>query len=177
MGSDGRQYPVVDKNDQILYHIVGKDSLHEPGSIIRHRSIHMFVEIFGGRILIQKKAAHTENGGLWSSAVSGHVETFDYGYEGAAVREAKEELGLEIVKGDLVEICTLPASAETGWEFVKLFTYLMDDSTEKVKLESDEVDEVLVLPRKDLMKDIREHPEVYSPVFIELMDRFTGRNK
>lgn len=177
MGSDGRQYPVVDKNDQVLYHIVGKDSLHEPGSVIRHRSIHVFVEMFGGKILIQKKAAHTENGGLWSSAVSGHVETFDYGYEGAAVREAKEELGLEIVKGDLVEICTLPASIETGWEFVKLFTYLMDDSTEKINLESDEVDEILVLPRKDLMNDIREHPEVYSSVFIELMDRFTGRNK
>lgn len=177
MGSDGRQYPVVDKNDEILFHIVGKDQLHNSSSILRHRSIHLFVELFGGKIIIQKKAAHTENGGLWSSSVSGHVETFDYDYEGAAIREAKEELGLEIVKGDLIEVCTLSASEETGWEFVRLFTYLMDDTTEKIKLESDEVDEVLVLPRKELMQDMRDHPDIYSPVFIELMDRFTGRNK
>lgn len=125
---DRHQYPVVNEKNEIIYHIVGKDSLHnKEKGYLRHRSIHLFVEVYGGKMIIQKKAAHTENGGLWSSAVSGHVETHDNNYENAAIREAEEELGLKVMLGDLLEIGTLPASEETGWEFVKLFTYLMDE--------------------------------------------------
>jgi isopentenyldiphosphate isomerase len=162
--------PVVDSNDKFMY-CRPRDDVHR--NKLFHRGVHIFVEGFKGRFVVQKKAAHTENGGKWSSSASGHVQ-FGETYRQAAVRELKEELGLdEASEHDLMEVCKMSPYKESANEFVVLFLYLMSPD-EKISLGSDEVDGLIVCPRKDLMKDVEENMDDYSPVFVELLNRLSG---
>lgn len=52
--------------------------------------------------------------------MGGHVGVSE-SYRDAAVREVREELGVE---APLTPVCKIPACVQTGWEFVELFTCL-----------------------------------------------------
>jgi ADP-ribose pyrophosphatase YjhB (NUDIX family) len=121
--------------------------------------------------VLQLKGKNSENAGKWSSAVSGHVE-FGESYEDAAIREAKEELGLEIDKKELIRIIKIAACKETNNEFVVLFTYLMDRNTESIKLDPDEIENILIAPLADVIKDVNRNLGDYSPAFIKLLDEW-----
>jgi len=159
-------FSVVSQNDTVLHPIYGKEALHASGTHI-HRAVHLFIEGFGGTFVIQKKAAGTENAGKWSSAVSGHVKHLE-SYEEAVIREAKEELGLDVIKDDLLYILKAFPCKETGNEFVALYTYLIDREKEQIEIGSEEVDEIMTVPLGDLIVDVSENTDDYSPAFIEL---------
>jgi isopentenyldiphosphate isomerase len=168
-------FNIVDEHDNPIPGVlVDKKFLHKMTGF--HRAIHILVEVFGGKFLIQKKAIHTENGGKWSSAVSGHVRSGET-YAEAAIREAKEELGLEINEKDLHEIAKLPPSEATANEFVTIFSYLMDPKKEEVSLLSGEVDEIIICPLNDLISDVDKNRSSYSPAFIEAFNMFLALEK
>jgi isopentenyldiphosphate isomerase len=169
-----KNYQLVDKNDKPQWGISGKAALHSLETMY-HRSSHVFIEIFGGKFILQKKAALTENDGLWSSAVSGHVELGE-SYRDTAIREAKEELGLTIPEGELDSVFAISPIhyKETNREFVTLFTYLLDPSKERIYMNEEELDGVAIMPRKNLEKDIKNNNDRYSPVFVILFDIFTS---
>lgn len=168
-------FNMVDENDRPIPGIlVDREFLHKMSGF--HRAIHILIEVFGGRFLIQKKAVHTENGGKWSSAVSGHVRSRET-YAQAAIREAKEELGLEIDEKELIEIVKLSPSEATGNEFVMVFSYLMDPKKEEITLSSGEVDEIIICPLNDLIADVDKNREIYSPAFVEAFNVFLALEK
>ncbi len=162
-------FAVVDNEDNYMYKIKGKELLHKKKRL--HRSIHLIIEVFGGRIIIQKKAPHTENGGKWSSAVSGHVRIAE-AYQDAVVREAKEELGIDIDIADLINVAKISPSEETGNEFVAVYTYLLDPEKENVKIACDEVDELITCQLKDLIADVEKNEQNYSPAFVLVFNLF-----
>ena len=170
-------FPVVNENDEIISSIYSKKELHDKN--YKHRAVHIFVETFGRGFILQLKGKNSENAGKWSSAVSGHVECRE-SYEEAAIREAKEELGLEIDKKELIRIIKIAACKETNNEFVVLFTYLMDRNTESIKLdlneveneEENEVENVLIVPLTDVIRDVNKNLSDYSPAFIKLLDEW-----
>ena len=162
-------FAVVDGNDNFMYTVKDKEQLHRGEKL--HRSIHLIIEVFGGKIIIQKKAPHTENGGKWSSAVSGHVRLVEK-YQEAVVREAKEELGIDIDKTDLINIAKVSPSEETGNEFVALYTYLLDPEKEDVRISCDEVEELITCSLKDLITDVEKNEQNYSPAFIIMFNMF-----
>ena len=162
-------FPVVDENDRVLYPVYSKKELHSGNR--KHRSIHIFIETFGRGFVLQLKGKDSENAGKWSSGVSGHV---GYGedYEDAAIREADEELGLEIDKKDLIRILKMDACEETGNEFVVLFTYLMDINIESIRPKTEEIEKALIVPLAEVMRDTTKNINDYSPVFIELLEKW-----
>lgn len=166
-------YQVVDKDDKPLFGVEDKSALHSVSNY--HRSSHIFVETFGGKMIIQKKASSTENGGLWSSAVSGHGEMGETRAETAA-REFKEELGLTIYKKDLEFITTISPIEypQTAKEFVALFYYLLDPSKETISINEEELDAIAVISRQSLEEDMKVHRDRYSPVFVLLYDLFSA---
>lgn len=175
--TNGNKYPtgnlesfsVVNASDEHMFLVYGKNNLHNAGGY--HRAVHVFVEIFGGKFVLQKKAKRTENAGKWSSSVSGHVR-YNESYEEAAVRETKEELGLNVSSKELHRIAKIPPSLENGGEFVTLFTYLMDPEEEEIKLESDEVEELVTCKLEDIIEDVEKNRAEYSPAFVEAFNIF-----
>ena len=162
-------FPVVDKDDKVMFPVYNREILHS--NKYRHRAIHIFIETFGGGFVLQLKGKSSENAGKWSSAVSGHVE-YGEDYEEAAIREAKEELGLKIDKKELVRAIKIDACEETGNEFVVLFTYLMDRNVEFIKPNPNEIENILIGPLPDIIKDINKNPDDYSPAFIKLLNKW-----
>jgi 8-oxo-dGTP pyrophosphatase MutT (NUDIX family) len=58
------------------------------------------------------------NPGRWDSSASGHLDSGE-GYDAAAHRELREELGIQ---SDALELLgSLPATEQTGWEFVRIY--------------------------------------------------------
>lgn len=156
-------YPIVDEDDKLLYNLVcTKEALHKSGK--PHRSVHIFIETYKGGFVLQRKSANSENGGKLSSAVSGHVHGGET-YAVAAIREMEEEIGIKTDEGELTELAKCKPCKETANEFVVLFSYLMDPDKEILKPNPDELDELIVLPRTEVEKDVQASPEKYSPAF------------
>ncbi len=167
-------FSVVDDKDIHSYAVASKELLHKGGRL--HRAVHVFIEVFGGGFVIQKKAAHTENAGKWSSAVSGHVRAGE-AYHAAAVRETEEELGLKISDKDLIKVGKMHPSEATGNEFVVLYSYLLDPEKESISIGCDEVDELITCPINDMVKDVAYNGDKYSPAFVILLDLFLALRK
>lgn len=161
-------FPAVDSDDKVIMVVSGKDKLHQEDHI--HRGIHILVETDHAGFVLQKKAEGTENAGKWSSAVSGHVK-YNESYIAAAVREAKEELDLDIDGDELTQIAYVHPCEETGNEFVSLYSYLIDEE-DVIDLKSDEVESVLICPRTEVIADIQSQGDRYSKAFILLFNMF-----
>jgi isopentenyl-diphosphate Delta-isomerase len=168
---DDERFAVVDQTDAIQHYVTGKKALHSLSEGLYHRSVHVFIEVIRGKFMIQLKGTGTENSGKLSSAVSGHVRAGE-DYTEAAVRETKEEIGLDIDPEELQYISTIAPCAENGYEFSALFVYLMDDTVEYVKPNPNEVKELHILRLKDVVDDSQSHPEKYSPAFLALFEIF-----
>lgn len=171
---DNETFSIVNIKDEHISVVFGKHNLHVGGRF--HRAVHVFVEVFGGKFIIQKKAVGTENGGTWSSAASGHVR-FNETYKSAAIRELEEEIGLKIGKERLRKIIKAPPSFANSNEFVTLFTCLIDPEKENLKLDSKEVDEIVIAKFIDIVEDVQKYRCEYSPAFVELFNVFLAMEK
>lgn len=132
----------VDDNDRVIGR-VSRHHAHIHG--IKHRAVHLFIQDKADKWMLQKRSANKDvEPFLWTSSCSGHV---DHGesYTEAAIRECKEELGIEIVKNDLIEILRCSPCTETGMEFVRVyyvnkkFDSFLPDVQEVEKLEAKEL--------------------------------------
>lgn len=168
---DEEYFAVVNGKDEYIYSTKSKKILHKHKLL--HRGIHIFIETVDNKLVIQKKAPGTENENTWSSAVSGHVR-YGESYRIAARRELEEELGISIdmYGNDLKEEFKIKPSKKTANEFVVLFSYIMNTDKDVIKLESDEVSEVKILPKSMIVEDIRNNSSKYSPAFLVLMEKY-----
>lgn len=159
-------FDLVDLNDKFLFRVKGKKALHSMKH--PHRAVHVLMETYGKGFIIQRKAKGTENAGKLSSAVSGHVRAGETYWE-AAIRETKEELGIEIDSRELKYLDKLPPSKATGNEFVVVYSYLLDSEEKKLigrgEL-SEEVEGLIITSISDLVEDIKVNSNEYSPAFI-----------
>ena len=56
----------------------------------------------------------------WTSSCSGHVDAAE-SYLDAAVRECREELGLQINRNEFIELLRCSPCEETGMEFIRIY--------------------------------------------------------
>ncbi len=71
-----------------------RSEVHARG--LRHRAVHVLVFNSRGEIFLQKRSMKKDRQpGVWDSSCSGHVDAGE-NYEATAVRELREELGLDI---------------------------------------------------------------------------------
>lgn len=99
-----------DDNNELFYQVDEND--HELGCITRshahsgsmkiHRSVGIFIENNKGQILVQQRSKHKDiDPDLWGYSVSGHV-TYKDSYLDTAIKEIKEEIGINI--DDLLDL-------------------------------------------------------------------------
>jgi isopentenyl-diphosphate delta-isomerase type 1 len=86
-------YDVLDEEGGVVGRATRKQ-VHSDPSLI-HRAVHVLVFRSDGRLILQKRVKQKDVApGKWDTSVGGHVDAGE-GYESAAVREMKEELGIE----------------------------------------------------------------------------------
>ena len=110
-------FDIVDGLDSVVAS-APRSEVHARG--LRHRAAHvlMFCGSGAGRkILLQKRSASKDSYPLaYTTSCSGHVDSGE-DYDAAAVREMREETGLEVDISRLKKIGKISACPETGNEF------------------------------------------------------------
>src|SRR2546425_9138230 len=86
-------FDVVNEQDEVI----GRQSRSEVHRLgLQHRAVHVLVFNARGQVFLQKRSLTKDRQpGLWDSSASGHL-AFGEDYDACAVRELREELGLEL---------------------------------------------------------------------------------
>lgn len=93
---------IVDKNGNPTGVSVPKSEIHSKGHL--HNTVHVWLYTSEGKILLQQRAASKLIYPLlWDVSVAGHVDAGET-IEAAAIREAKEEIGINISEAQLIKI-------------------------------------------------------------------------
>src|SRR5207253_4319027 len=100
-------FDVVNDRDEVVEQRT-RSEVHRLG--LMHRAVHVMVFNRRGEVFLQKRSMSKDRQpGLWDCSASGHLDTGE-GYDACAVRELREEIGLEL-RAPPQLLFKLPASA------------------------------------------------------------------
>ena len=156
---------IVDENNNPLGIKKMKSEAWRKG--LWHRASHIWIYNSKGEILLQlrsKSKLHSPN--KWGASVGGHIGAGDEPLP-TALREAKEEIGLDIEARNLEFIKVIKSADDMEKELLDnefLYVYLLkfDDGIAKLKLQNEEVEEVRFFSLGELERELRFNPEKYA---------------
>ena len=89
---------------------------------LQHRAVHVLIFNARGEVFLQKRSLTKDTfPGAWDSSASGHLNAGEI-YDRCAVRELREELGLELAAAP-EKLFKLAACLETGQEHVWVYRH------------------------------------------------------
>lgn len=145
-----------------------KPDVHRDGDW--HRAAHLWIVTPDRRVLLQRRSLEKENWpGLWDVSVAGHLSAGESAEE-AAVREAREEIGLEVDPralrhlGTLTQRAVLNGGSYVDNEVHEVFLVEQDVDPLALTLQAGEVDAVMLLPLGQLAEqpDLVPHQGEYE---------------
>ena len=130
-----------------------RDQIHADGEW--HRTAHVWVMNSREELLLQKRAATKESHpGLWDVSCAGHIAAGDTSRL-AAVRELREELGLDIRPKTLHFLFTSPSffvlndGAFIDRELIDVYLLKKDADLQRLVLQPEEVESVKWMPLEE----------------------------
>ncbi|NDV62092.1 NUDIX domain-containing protein [Puniceicoccales bacterium CK1056] len=153
-------FDVVDREDRVVGQ-APRGVVHAEGLL--HRAVHVLVQRQNGDFFLQKRSMEKDcHPGCWDSSSSGHLDSGE-AYDEAAVRELREELGIEV--DQLAQIASLPASEMTGQEFVRIYLARHEGP---FTLHPGEISDGRWVSVEELNKWLQERPGDFAPCFHEV---------
>jgi len=154
-------FDVLNENGTFTGKIATRDECHKKG--LWHRAVYAFIIDQNQNILLQKRS-HKKKlwPNLWDAPIGGHVDSGEFGRQ-ALIREAKEELGIDISDNDIkyligsTSINVKEDIINKHYNECYLITKNIDIS--KVKLQEDEVSEVKYFTKEEILKRISNNYE------------------
>jgi len=141
-----------------------KTKAHQLG--LWHASAQVWFVTSDNEVLLQKRALNKDTyPGLWDISVAGHLSAGDTPKQ-AAVREIKEEIGLQIEESQLCFLKLLKRSKipKVGFldnEFNFLFAVKQDIVIEDLKLQKEEVAEVKLISITDFKEQLKQNKDLF----------------
>ncbi len=130
-----------------------------------HRAVHVFIRNRRGELLLQKRSSQKDVApNTWDSSAAGHLAAGE-GYDEAAQREVKEELG---VSPRLKRTCEFEAHEELGWEFVWLYK---GKSEGPFHFPQSEISELRWWTGDEIDQAIHQQPLQFAPSFRHIWQR------
>jgi isopentenyl-diphosphate delta-isomerase len=127
---------------------------------------------YGRKVFLQKRSMLKDTApGKWDSSCSGHLDSGE-DYAHAAVRELNEEIGL-VVSGPevLTEVLRLSATADTGWEFVRVYR---TESAGPFTLHPAEIERGEWWAVEDVTRAVAERPGEFARAFRFIWGKVAG---
>lgn len=174
---------VCDEKGQPAGGIVSREKAHRDG--IRHRTAHVWVireEKGRIQVLLQKRSANKESfPGMYDTSSAGHIpagcEPLD-----SALRELREELGIEAGEGQLCYIGAICNRYEAQFrgkifrdnEYCSVYLYREPLDAESLHLQAEEVERVDWFDLEQVREEIEQSRERFcvSGASLDLLRRF-----
>ena len=149
---------IFDENNNPTGQIKEKVKAHEEGDF--HRTAHVWIINEKNELLLQKRSANKKSHpNCWDISGAGHIKAGEIVIDGA-IRELKEELGVEAEEKDLQYIATIKSTKNPkNMEFAYVYLLRCNKKIEEYTFEDDEVSEVKYVLYKDLEKMVEEKAE------------------
>ena len=144
-----------------------KDEAHQKGWF--HPTVHVWFYTTSPSLLLQKRSLSKQTfPGLWDVSVAGHVSYKEPILEGA-LREVKEEIGLDIQAQDLHPIDIREninrfENGVTDCEFQHVFLVKLETDVSQLRLQETEVDDIRLFSFEELKKCIHQEHSDYNIV-------------
>ncbi len=159
---DDERLDIVNDDNEVIGQGSRKE-IHEQNK--KHRAIHLFVFTKKGDLILQKRShLKDRHPGVWDSPAAGHLDAGE-SYDQAALRELREELGLE--DNDFHITGTLPPSPENGWEHVELRTLTTPAKLSRIQFPAAEIEAVQAFPPAEIRAWIERRPQDFASSFLE----------
>lgn len=160
---------LVNENDKIIGYKEKFEAHHNPVPL--HRAISVVIISSDGKKMLLQKRPHDKPtwGGFWSNTCCTHPMKGE-SYKHTAVRRLFEEMG---IKTQLVEKFKFiyKAKCNTTWGEHELDATFVGYYDGEVNANPEEAEDWKWLDIKDLKKDIKENPDIYTPWFKILLPR------
>lgn len=159
---------LVDENDNYLG-TETREKCHA-GKGIRHRAYVVFL-FHEGRLLLQRRSSKKLLWpGFWDVSFTSHVYPGET-YQEAAARKGVQELDARFGKlSDVFGfVYWVPFGENSENEYCKL---LVGDFDGRMRPNPDEISEVKYVRLGELLRDTRDHPDLYTPWFKLAMEGF-----
>ncbi|HOG92490.1 MAG TPA: NUDIX domain-containing protein [Opitutaceae bacterium] len=151
-------FDVVDAQDRVVSQAPRRE-VH--AKQLRHRAVHVLVFDEKGAVFLQKRSMGKDScPGTWDSSCSGHLDAGE-DYDAAAVRELREEIGLECAEKP-ERWLRLSASENTGMEFVWIYRM---QSEGPFTLNEAEISEGAWFAPDEISEGIVKNPDAYAGSF------------
>lgn len=140
---------ILDSEGNYTGKVALKSEAHKNGWF--HPTVHVWFFTADGRVLIQQRAATKDTHPLlWDVSVAGHIGAGEK-TEDAAVREVKEEIGLEITAPNLRKIGVFKAVHKHNenledCEFHHVFLYKLNLPISTLSRQKSEVNDLKLIP-------------------------------
>lgn len=157
---------ILTKNGIKTGNVCTKKEVHNLG--LWHASIQLWIVNSKQEVLIQKRASNKDSyPGLWDISVAGHLTAGDTP-EIAAIRETKEEIGLNIQEKDLIFLKKVkrsktPKASFFDNEFNYLYLLKNDFSLNELVLQEDEVDQVKLISVNEFKQQLKQNKDIFVP--------------
>lgn len=155
------RFDIVDRNDQVIG-TTDKETAHREGQL--HRVAAVFVFTPTGELYIQEHKSDRK----WDNSVGGHVRAGE-SYAQAAVREAKEELG---ITDELTELATSIHGPEYPHMQHFFGLYMCTPGTNWQFIPNDEVDTIIPLPVPEIVSLMQSDPDRFTKGFLITMAKY-----
>ena len=163
------QVILVDADDREIG-VLGKLAAHENGGV-RHRAFSVFIVDPRGRWLLQRRAAGKYHfPGLWTNACCSHPRPGEDTAD-AAHRRLREELGFDCPLAERFRFEYRAASEAEGLAEHELDHVFTGTFGGEVKPDPAEVGAVRWMDPADLARELRAHPENFTPWFKMALER------
>lgn len=166
---------IFDENNKPLNIQIMKSEAHAKG--LWHRSIHIWIYNSNREVMLQLRAKDKDLfPDRWDVSVAGHVAA---GEEiiSSAIREIKEEIGLDVNPEDLMlykhKKFQIVSGRIINKEYIYIYLLKYNGEISSLKIQEEEVQKVGLFSAEYVKKDYNTHPEKYTPgkeYWLEIMD-------
>lgn len=163
-------FDVVNERDEIIGARPRRE-VHRLG--LKHRAVHVLVFNARGEVFLQKRSLTKDCfPGTWDSSASGHLDRGE-SYDACAVRELREELGLEVAEAPERRF-KVAACPQTGQEHVWVYRCEADGP---FTMHPDEIERGDWFAPDAVTRWIAECPEDFAGGLVLIWKRVTERSQ
>ncbi|MCL2354884.1 MAG: NUDIX domain-containing protein [Oscillospiraceae bacterium] len=154
-------FDVLKENGEYTNKTATREECHEKG--LWHRATVVVVMNSKNQILLQQRSKTKKLwSNMWDVSAGGHVLVGEFSYN-TAIRETKEEIGLDITEKDLLFIGSSCSTKIQGDiidnHFNEYFIVTKDMDISKLELQTEEVQDIKWFGIEDLLKRIHNNYE------------------